>query len=98
MPLVDDSKTVETLNFKPALQANTADAVRVMACEGLGMAYLPSLFIEPEIASGELIEIDTVTQLEQTPIYAVHPHGHYLPASVKLFIDEFRAVLQSRLQ
>ena len=88
-------KNIETLLFKPSMLANNADAVRVMVCQGLGMAYLPSLFIEREIASGELVKIDIAVASEITPIFAVHSHGGFVPASVRFFIDEFKAALQS---
>ena len=88
------NNTIETLSFQASMLANTADAVRIMACQGLGLAYLPSLFIEREIASGELIVIDTAVQSEEKPIYAVHSHGNFLPPSVSLFIDEFKLALK----
>ena len=86
---------IETLHFKASMLANTADAVRVMVCQGLGMAYLPSLFIEREIASGELVKIDAAVAGEKKPIYAVHSHGSFVPTSVRFFIDEFKLALQS---
>ena len=91
----DSDKQIKSLSFQPSILANTADAVKVMACQGLGMAYLPNIFIEAEIASGELLLIDSAQPTKKTPIYAVHSHGKFLPASVSYLIDEFKSALQS---
>ena len=76
------------------LFTNSVFALRASALAGLGVTLLPSYFIEEDLSSGRLVQIFQTHEPPQRPIYALYPHGRYLPLKSRLFIDYLRAYVR----
>lgn len=79
-----DQRTVE-----PAarLRVNNNFAVRDAALDGLGIAQLPLLLAQPEVAVGRLQPVMADWELPPAPVHAVFASARYLTPKVRAFID-----------
>jgi len=68
-------------------EANSGIAVHEAALSGLGIAYLATFLVAPDVKAGRLVTLldDYITG--GTPIYAVYPHRRHLSPKVRVFID-----------
>jgi DNA-binding transcriptional LysR family regulator len=69
------------------LHSNSANALRLAAVHGQGLAILPSFLLVDEIRSGKLVPVLTEFLREEHPISAIYPHRHHLSAKVRSFLD-----------
>jgi DNA-binding transcriptional LysR family regulator len=69
------------------LIVNSAEAARLAACQGLGIAYIPRFLVNRDLAQGTLVNVLPDFSLAQTSIYAIYPHNRHLSAKVRLFVD-----------
>lgn len=70
------------------VSASSGEALRIAALSGLGIAYLPTFIVGPDIAAGRLIalELDHPT-IELGGIHAVYPSNRATPAKLKAFLE-----------
>ena len=69
------------------LETNSANALRLAAAHGQGLAMMPSFLVVDEIKSGRLTPLLTEFSSSEYPISAVYPHRHHLSAKVRSFLD-----------
>jgi len=76
------------------IKMNDGMALAASACAGAGITVLDRLLVEPELASGALVELLPDYRLAAgPPVYAVYPARKWLPLKTKTFV----AFLQERL-
>lgn len=76
------------------IKMNDGMALAASACAGAGITVLDRLLVEPELASGILVELLPDYRLAAgPPVYAVYPARKWLPLKTKTFV----AFLQERL-
>ena len=66
---------------------NNGLALTQAAVAGLGIALVPALFVQKEIASGELISLLPDWQVENHALYAVYPYHKEQSQKVRALID-----------
>jgi len=69
------------------LEANNADALRLAAISGLGLALLPTYMTGQDLQKGRLQAILKNYDPVQVEIHAVYPHRKHLSAKVRTFVD-----------
>ncbi|WP_199459657.1 LysR family transcriptional regulator [Vibrio owensii] len=75
---------------------NNGLALTQAACAGLGVALLPDFFIEPQLASGELVEVTPEWQMEKHALYIVYPYHKEQSQKLRTFIDYVVESFQTR--
>ena len=80
----DDTQRIEPV---ARLNANNSFAVRDAALDGLGIAQLPLLLAQPEVAAGRLLPLLADWALPTAPVHAVFASARYLTPKVRAFID-----------
>lgn len=77
----------ETVKFRTVMQSANETMLHLAAIEGMGLVFLPTLMIQPDIADGRLETVlPEIVNLSVT-LYAVYPSRKYLSAKVRTFID-----------
>jgi DNA-binding transcriptional LysR family regulator len=76
-----------TVKVTGNLQSNVADALRLAAIHGLGLALLPTYMVGQDISKGRLQTVLTNYLPAVLEIHAVYPHRKHLSAKVRTFID-----------
>jgi DNA-binding transcriptional LysR family regulator len=75
--------------------ANSVEAVRTAAVNGLGLAMLAYWDVAGELASGSLVRIELKDALmEELSVWAVTPTRRYVPARVRVFLDALEQALK----
>lgn len=69
------------------LDTNSANALRLAAVHGQGLAMMPSFLVADEIRSGRLTPLLAEFSPNEFPISAIYPHRHHLSAKVRSFLD-----------
>lgn len=69
------------------LHANNGDVLRSAALQGLGIAYLPSFIVGPDLQAATLVSLLSEFVPTDTAIHAVYPHTRHLSPKVRAFID-----------
>jgi DNA-binding transcriptional LysR family regulator len=59
---------------------------------GLGLCQVPDLLVQPELASGELVELLPSCRPAAMPIHLVVPSGRLIPARVKVVLEALEAL------
>jgi DNA-binding transcriptional LysR family regulator len=77
----------ETIKFQLGLECGNESLLRLVAMQGMGMALLPDVMIEDDVAAGRLERILPGAAQIATKIYAVYPSRKFLSAKVRTFID-----------
>jgi DNA-binding transcriptional LysR family regulator len=69
------------------LSANSANALRLAAVHGQGLAMAPGFLFADDIKSGRLIPVLTEFSRSEHAINVIYPHRRHLSAKVRSFID-----------
>jgi DNA-binding transcriptional LysR family regulator len=70
------------------IRTNDGMALAAMACEGAGITVLDRLLVEPELASGALVELLPQYSLAPGPsLYAVYPARQWLALNTATFVE-----------
>ncbi|HEN8729997.1 TPA: LysR family transcriptional regulator [Pseudomonas putida] len=72
-------------------QADSAEALLDMASRGLGVALLPSWLVDDAIAKGKLCAVLDPQHFARQPIHALYRNSMYVPAAIRIFIDQLAA-------
>ena len=85
----NDRKTgkEEVVRISGRLLANSGDALLASALKDTGIVLAPDYLVADELRVGRLIRLLSGYKTQETPVYAVHPHSHYLSAKTRTFID-----------
>ena len=87
-------KNIRLDHKKPYLKANIADALRVAAMNGSGLAQLPSYIIGMDIQQGSLIPVMEDFEPDPIPINLVYAHRKHMSVKVRSFVDYMKDYFQ----
>ena len=91
----DGPEGQQSVRFNVGLQSGNESLLHLAALDGLGIAILPEIMIERDLAEGRLEAVlPGVAQL-RSKIYAIYPSRKFLSAKVRTFIDFFSNKIQS---
>jgi LysR family glycine cleavage system transcriptional activator len=65
------------------------------AAQGMGLALVPKLLIEPELARGELVVACDIPLTSSHAYYLVRPEHGDTPAAIQIFLDWLLALVQA---
>jgi DNA-binding transcriptional LysR family regulator len=85
-PLEHGTAKVE-LALRPGLVLGSYPAVRDAVLAGAGVALLPYLLAEPEIAEGRLVRVLPGWASPRKGLYFLYPSAHSVTARLRVFID-----------
>lgn len=69
------------------VRVDNGDITCALAVKGHGIAYLPELFVEQEIADGRLLEILPDRERDTLPVYALFPPRDYISVAARKFVQ-----------
>lgn len=69
------------------LTSNSVRMTREAILAGMGIAFLPKIFLAEDLAAKRLVPVLTNYVTERLPLYIMFPRGHYVLAKVKAFVD-----------
>lgn len=78
----------------PALVADNASVLRLMARRGAGVALLPDWFIGDDLAAGTLVDALPGYRFPSQGIYALYLSQRHLPHKVRAWVDFLKAYLK----
>jgi DNA-binding transcriptional LysR family regulator len=87
---------ITSVTVRPRLVVNTTAGAVDAALDGLGFVCLRSYQAEPHAAAGRLQIVLPDYEPPPAPIHLVHPEGRYLPAKVRLFLDQVAGGLRRK--
>lgn len=80
------------LRERARMVLDSAEAQRVFALAGLGIAHLPDFLVAPDLRAGTLVAIPS-RPVEAIDVHVLYPGRDLLPARVRSFIDLLAAEL-----
>lgn len=83
----DAGGKAEVIRISGRLLANSGDALLALALKDTGLLLAPDYLVADELRAGRLIRLLPEYKTQETPVYAVYPHSHYLSAKTRTFID-----------
>jgi DNA-binding transcriptional LysR family regulator len=81
----------ERLGLEPRIRVNDLLALRALAEDGAGIAFLPDYVAGPALQRGTLARVLPRTSLMHVPMHAVYPSRRHLPRRVCLVLDALGA-------
>ena len=75
------------IEIEGRFHANNGDVLRTAALQGLGIIYLPSFIVGPDVQGATLASLLPAFVPTDTAIHAVYPHSRHLSPKVRAFID-----------
>ncbi|HVJ89588.1 MAG TPA: LysR substrate-binding domain-containing protein [Labilithrix sp.] len=69
--------------------------LRTAALDGLGIAMFPELVVARDLAARRLVRVLDDFQTIELTVFALHPHAHQPPASVRAFLDHLRTAFHT---
>lgn len=75
------------------LDADSGEALRVAALNGLGIVQMLRLALQDDFDQGRLVPVLPEVSLPKVPVRALHPFGRHPPLRVRLFIEFLAAQL-----
>ncbi|PTQ11869.1 LysR family transcriptional regulator [Sphingomonas oleivorans] len=86
----------ETLIPDGVFDTDSGLAMRTAALNGVGIAQLLRIAVEPDLQSGRLVEVMPQEPLAPVPMTALHAFGRVAPLRVRLFTDFIAETLAAR--
>jgi len=77
----------EVVRITGRLLANSGDALLALALKDTGVVLAPDYLVTDALRDGRLVRLLAAYTTQETPVYAVYPHSHYLSAKTRTFID-----------
>jgi DNA-binding transcriptional LysR family regulator len=87
----------ESVEFQPRCLSSNMDALRAMACAGLGVALAPRYLCTAQLDSGDLVQLLPAWNAPPARIYAVMPARGGEPMALRRFLEYAAAELPARL-
>ncbi|MDN2481846.1 LysR family transcriptional regulator [Vibrio agarivorans] len=89
----DERKIERLVQIRGRMQCNSGYALLNAALKGLGIVQLPDYYVQPYLASGELVELLTDYRGNKEGIWALYPQNRMLTSKVRTLIDYLSAKL-----
>ena len=83
----DPNGKAEVIRVSGRLSANSGDPLLALALKGAGILLGPDYLVADDLKAGRLVRLLPGYKTQETPVYAVYPHSHFLPAKTRTFID-----------
>jgi DNA-binding transcriptional LysR family regulator len=83
----DPNGKAEVIRVSGRLSANSGDPLLALALKGAGILLGPDYLVANDLNAGRLVRLLPDYKTQETPVYAVYPHSHNLPAKTRTFID-----------
>lgn len=87
--------TTEEIRVSGNLLANSGEALRAAALEGMGIIYEPDFLVEPALRTGGLVRLLSQYDGAAGDIWAVYPSRRHLSLKVRLFVDHMAAAFDA---
>ncbi len=87
---LDGPRGREKLELAPLARMNSADALRAMLLEGLGVGLLPAFLARDDLASGALVRVLPDYSENTREVRALFAEGPQLSRKVEVFLDYLR--------
>ena len=68
-------------------RANSALTIRAAALEGIGIAHMPTMFVQEDIDTGRLVRVLEDYGPPAVDVHAIYPSARFLSGKVRLFLD-----------
>ena len=78
---------IQNVRVSGGFAVNSLKSVHAYTLEGAGIAKLPDYCVDLDLKAGRLERILKDFSTPRHAMYAIYPHGQYLPSKVRLFID-----------
>ncbi|MCV6589018.1 MAG: LysR substrate-binding domain-containing protein [Marinobacterium sp.] len=78
------------------IRCNSGPALLDAALKGLGLVQLPDYYVEPWLASGDLVTVLQDYQPEEEGIWGLYPHNRHPSPKVTLLLDHLAAGLNTK--
>ena len=78
------------------LTSNSVRLTREAILAGMGIAFLPKIFLAEDLAAKRLVSILPSFVTERLPLYIMFPRGHYVLAKVKAFVDYMTTAIDEK--
>ena len=84
----------KAMELQPQARIRIGDGEGLVAAVrlGLGIAQLPEYFVRRDLAGGELVEVLRTLRPATLPVLAVYPGARLVPARVRAFLQELKAL------
>jgi DNA-binding transcriptional LysR family regulator len=69
------------------LMTTSAELMRLLAFDGIGIMVVPSFLVADDIAAGRLVRLFEEYAMAEFAINAIYPHRRYVSAKVRALID-----------
>lgn len=86
------------VRFNTGLQSGNVSLLHLAALDGLGIAILPEVMVERDLAEGRLDAVLPGVAELKAKVYAVYPSRKFLSAKVRTFIDFFNEKIHALKQ
>lgn len=80
-------KERQRLQMAGPVQANDLALLRGLACQGEGLALLPTFYCQAEVKRGQLVRVLPEWASESRPVHFVYPGQRFVPARLKAFME-----------
>lgn len=78
--------------LRPAVQLSNSEAIKHAAAAGLGLACLSRVIVEQQLASGELVELNTPLPRLSRRFFLIHHRNKTLSPQLQAFLSHCRAI------
>lgn len=92
----EKNKELEIM-VKGNINVNSSIDLKNLAVAGMGVVYLPSFTVHPELISGKLISVLEKYQPPKLGMYAVYPSKQYLNKKLLVFLDYIMELLGPKM-
>jgi DNA-binding transcriptional LysR family regulator len=72
---------------RPVIEANNGEMIRDLTLQGLGISFLPDIFVADDLESGKLVQVLAEFEPDKVGVYAVFPPRHQVSSSARVFVD-----------
>lgn len=90
----DQDGAERLIHVEGRIQCNSGYALVDAALKGLGIVQLPDYYVQPYLATGELVEVLTCYRGNQEGIWALYPQNRMLTSKVRTLIDYLSTALK----
>ncbi|ASA56576.1 LysR family transcriptional regulator [Vibrio gazogenes] len=82
-----DHHHARSLGIRGRIRCNSGVVLLDAALKGMGLAQLPDYYVEPYLASGQLVEVLTRYRDDREGVWALYPQNRHISPKVRLLSD-----------